>query len=109
MITDQNAVRFGNEQIRTFCDLTPKFYAILKHHALLFSDTPGLSDLFPDDPAELVEDGSPADGRRPYSGTDVVMLEATIAGFVAQLEANDRALLKLALKIAPNPAVNISI
>jgi hypothetical protein len=105
-ITDPNAIRFANEQIRTLCDRVPTIYALLKQHALLFSDTPGLTASFPNDPTAIVQDGSPGDGRRPYSGADVQALEAAVAGFVAQLEANDRALLKLALKIAVNPAVS---
>lgn len=104
-ITDPGAVRFTNEQIRTFADRVPAIYAFLKHHALLWSDTPALSDAFPDDPTALVADGSPDDGRRTISGADVRAFEALIAGFVAQLEANDRAALKLTLKIAVNPAV----
>jgi hypothetical protein len=104
-ITEPNAVRFANEQIRTFADKVPAIYAFLKHHTLLWSDTPGLADAFPDDPTAIVLDGSQDDGRRPISGADVRAFESLIAGFVAQLEADDRAALKLTLKIAVNPAV----
>lgn len=108
MITDPNAVRFCNEQIRTLADKIPAMYSILLHHSRLFTDTPELSSQFADGKV-IIDDGSSVDGRRSITGGDVQALEAAVSSFVEQLEANDRALLKLALKIAVNPAVNISL
>lgn len=99
-ITNPEAVRFSNEKVRTLADLATRyFYA---SQALLNEwDATGMGTTIPDT-ADVADDGSNVDGRSPITGAMVHGLHDHVAAMVADLDANNKAKLKILLQIEVN-------
>lgn len=100
-ISDTQAIKFANEQIRPLADAMGASYKHMKT-TLAFWDAKSVSSLFPND-ASLVIDGSASDGRTPIVGADVNALITIVRSLVGAMEANNNAALNQVIKIAVNP------
>ena len=87
MITDQAAIDYANAEVRQIADLLIRLagadavqtlIARIANAETAWSD---VSSLFPDDPNEIVNDGSDHDGRTPISGADVQRWGEVITAF----------------------------
>jgi len=101
-ITDPQAVSFANQYVRTRADQMTRTYYRAKE-LLDVWDALGLSPKFPNNPAEIVVDGSPDDGRTPISGQRVQQLvETYLRAVVNDLDANGKLKLNILLAIQTN-------
>lgn len=100
-ITNSQAVRFCNEEVRTVADKAAAYYWQAKAF-LAEWDAQDLGTLIPNDPSETVVDGSAEDGRGPITGKDVHNLKGHIESMVADLEANANLKLNILTKIEVN-------
>lgn len=100
-ITNPQAVKFCNEEVRTVADKAAAYYWQAK--AFLSEwDSNGLGSLIPNDAGEIVVDGSAEDGRGPITGADVHGLRNHIQAMVSDLEANANMKRNILMKIEVN-------
>ena len=100
-ITDVAAVKFCNEQIRPAADTLAQAYYVLK--VVLdewYARNMGASVV---NTADVVEDGSAADGRQQITGADATGIIVRISEIVTDFEAGSKAKLNTILKVSPNP------
>ncbi len=100
-ITNPQAVRFANEEVRTVSDKAAAYYWQAKAF-LTEWDANDLGAVIPNDAVEIVVDGSAEDGRGPITGEDINDLRTHIETMVADLEANANLKLNILLKIEVN-------
>jgi hypothetical protein len=100
-ITDAEAVRFADEEIRPFADkLAVAYYAAV---ALVDDwNARGLGSLFPNDSSPVI-DGSAADGRPPITGAMVNNIINRASELKADLSEFSNAKLNTLLQVAVNP------
>ena len=82
MITNEEVIRFANEQVRPKCEEMRNLYYELKALTTYWTDT--LSPLIPNDPAEMIEDGRNAVTQ--LSGADVIGFIVEGAKFINAME-----------------------
>ena len=100
-ITDPQAVKFCNEQIRAMADVYAQMYYRAKILKNIY-DSQGISALIPNT-ADIVVDGSAQDGRAPITGAKVTGFTNALTNLITDLEANSNAKLNVLLQIAVNP------
>lgn len=84
-ITNNEAVRFVNEQVRPLCEKARAFNAeVLAMQTLWFS---GLNLLFPNDAAENVADGRASEGVSRLNGANVNSAVGTLIAMAAASNA----------------------
>src|SRR6476620_11032360 len=89
-IDDPRAVRFCNEGIRPEADSLAQAYFAAKNLLQIWGSQ-RLDTLIPPDPAAVVSDGAPADGRSVISGALVQGMMQFVAGIVERSETPDPA------------------
>jgi len=100
--TNVQAVKIANEKIRPLADLFGQLYNRLKSAQIEYT-AEGWGALFPND-AQVISDGSDADGRTPITNADVRAFMVTDAvAFLAALEASANTGRDRVFKIAVNP------
>ncbi len=102
-ITNVEAIKFCNEQVRPFADQ----YGGLIFAAQKISDAwtaKGIGALVPNT-ADLLADGAVTgpDGRTPISGAEINAFATNVAAFLASVNASSGAVKNAILKIAVNP------
>lgn len=85
-ITNPQAVKFCNEKIRPSADRYAQLYWVAKI-ILTEWNAAGMATLIPNT-ADVVEDGSPNDGRTPITGAMVNGFKNNLQLLVNDLEAN---------------------
>lgn len=101
-ITDPSAIAYCNTVIRPLADALTRFYYDDQTAADEFI-AKGLATLIPNDGAQIVVDGAPADGRTQITGADVNILLANAATIKASMDATSKLILNQTLKVAVNP------
>lgn len=87
MITNQIAVDYSNGEVRQIADLLIRLsnadavQLLIARIASAETAWADVSNLFPDDANEIVNDGSDHDGRTPISGADVQRWGEVITAF----------------------------
>lgn len=99
-ITNPQAVKFCNEQIRPAADAYAKAYYRFKQVLQVYS-AQGIASLIPNT-ADVVIDGSATDGRAQITGAKVTGFVNQVSSFTTDLEANTNAKLNVLLQIAVN-------
>ena len=99
-ITNPQAIKFSNEQIRPAADRYMQLYWSAKQ---LVADwtSKGMAQLFPND-SSVVMDGSDVDGRTPITGADVNIMVSHLNALIADLEASNNLKRNQIQKIAVN-------
>ena len=82
MITDNEAIRFSNEQVRPKCEEMRNLYYKLKALTTYWQDT--LSRIIPNDSNELLEDSR--DDVTQLSGADIYNFIAEAGKFITAME-----------------------
>jgi len=102
-ITNPQAIKFSDEQVRTMADKYAQAYYAFKTVVDTWT-AQGISALIPSTP-DLIADQSVTipDGRAQITGAMVNGLIANAQAFIADLEANSKLKLTGLLKIAVNP------
>lgn len=100
-ITDPQAIKFCNEQIRPIADRFMQLYWAGKSAAADFT-ADDLAGLFPNDDS-IVVDGSAQDGRTPITGADVNIMLSHINAYAADMEATSNLKRNQIDKVAVNP------
>jgi hypothetical protein len=100
-ITNPQAVRFSNEDIRPMADKLAQAYYAAKVFLNEWS-AQGIGTLIPNT-NDVIMDGSDTDGRAAIDGAKINGLQGYLATFVADLEANGNLKLNVLLQIAVNP------
>jgi hypothetical protein len=100
VIDDPQVRTFCNEVVRPVCDTLAS--AKRQGNDILNTwDAKNLAKLIPNT-ADVIVDGSEADGRTPITGADVNMLINILRGLGAELDSNSAAEINLIRKIAVN-------
>lgn len=99
-ITDPNAIKFSNEQMRPIADRFMQLYWAAKQAAADWTSK-GLGALITND-ASAVADGSATDGRTQITGADLNVLLSHLNTFVADLEASSNLKRNQIQKVAVN-------
>jgi len=99
-ITNPQAIRFSNEQIRTLADAYATLYFTCKRVGAEWT-AQGIGSLIPNT-ADVLIDGSATDGRASITGAKVNGLVSAGAALVADLEATSNLRLNILLQIAVN-------
>jgi len=81
-ITDEEVIRFANEQVRPKCEEMRNLYYELKGLTTYWVDT--LTPLIPNDSAEMIEDGR--NSVTQISGADIVGFVIEAANFITAME-----------------------
>lgn len=102
-ITDTQAIKFANEQIRTLADAYANLYFTCKRVGAAWT-AQGIGSLIPNT-ADVLVDGSAQDGRAQITGAKVNGLVNAGAALIADLEANSNLKLNVLLQIAVNTKV----
>jgi len=100
-ITNAQAVRFCNDKVRALADAAARYYYLADRFANEWSAT-NMGDLIPNDPNEVVNDGSDIDGRSRITGRDVNNLKGHADLMVADLKANNNLKLNILHRIEVN-------
>lgn len=101
-ITNQQAVKFCNEQLRPAANAYARIYYDAKRIYQTWMAL-NLGEVIAYDNADPVIDGSATDGRPIISGIDASGLMNRLGEIITDLEANNAAKLNTILKVAPNP------
>lgn len=101
-ITNTQAVKFCNEQIRPAANAFARLYYDAKRIYQTWMAL-NLGEIIAYDNTDAVIDGSATDGRPIISGADVSGLMNRLGEIIADLEANSNAKLNSIIKVAPNP------
>ena len=104
-ITNPEAVRFCNENVRTLADIATRYY----YAARAFQNewvAAGMASKIPNDGGETVVDGSATDGRTPITGQNVNQLQSHINDMLGDLEASSNTKLNILLQIEVNGSPN---
>jgi hypothetical protein len=101
-ITDVNAVKFCNEQVRPSADRIMQFYWWCKGLQIQWTSQ-GLAAKIPNDATAQVIDGAATDGRTQITGADVITLLSNLQSLITSLEANSNLVLNQVAKLAVNP------
>ena len=101
-ITNPQAVKFCNEQIRPAANAFARLYYDAKRIYQTWTSL-SLGDVIVYDNADAVIDGSASDGRPVISGVDANNLMTRLGEIITDLEADSNAKLNTILKVAPNP------
>ena len=102
-ITDPEAVRFCNEQVRVGADKLAQMYYAAKAIKDEWIANPNLATLIAFDNPDDVVDGSATDGRHPISGIEVNNLITRLGELITDMEAGGNAKLNTVLAVAVNP------
>lgn len=81
-ITDNEIVRFSNEQVRPYCEKMRNMYWEFKSLATYWADT--IYEKTPNDPNEIVEDGR--DTATELTGEDIHNFVAEAGKFIIAME-----------------------
>jgi len=100
-ITNPQAVRFANEQVRHVADLWCSYYNAAKVATTIWAGQ-GLDAAIPNT-ADFVADGSEADGRGRLTGAKIVALKGILDTFIADAEAGGNAKRNAVFAAAVNP------
>lgn len=101
-ITNAEAVKFSNENVRAMADRLGGAYTACK----TFLDcwvAKDMATLFPDDAAEVLADGAGADGRTSINGADVRRLKDACQAIVDDYEAVSNKRKNEILKVSVQP------
>ena len=90
-ITDPEAIKFVNEYIRPMCENIRYSNARGNDFAIKWA---GLSGDFPNDPAEIVEDGRDAEGISRLSGADINAVAAVFDALLGDLDMSAQAVIQ---------------
>lgn len=104
-INDPVAVKFSNERVRVSADTLARGYSQAGGILGIWLNQ-DLATRIPNDPLNIIEDGSPADGRTPISGEDANMIMEALTAFKNLLEqnaSNGKRHIDNILKVAVNP------
>ena len=99
-ITNPQAIRFANEEVRRIADLEAQLYFQTKAF-LAEWNAQGIAALIPNN-AEVLADGSDLDGRAAITGAKVNGLVGYLGARAADLEASNNTKLNVLLQIAVN-------
>lgn len=99
-ITNPQAIRFANEQIRTLADAYANLYFTCKRVGAAWT-AQNIAALIPNN-ADVLIDGSAQDGRATITGAKVNGLVSAGSALIADLEAASNAKLNVLLQIAVN-------
>jgi hypothetical protein len=99
--TNPQAVRIANDKIRTAADRLGQLYNLCKAYQAEATAEDWLA-LFPAD-AEVIGDGSDADGRAPITNQDVRDFVGDVSAFLTWAEAGSNVIRNRFLKIATHP------
>lgn len=99
-MTDSVVAKFSNEKLRPMADLVGQAYHTAKQVLAEWEAIDGVKIVPATD--EAIPDGSGSDGRVALTGMDVQAFMATMAGFIAQFEADGNAVLKATLRVGVN-------
>ena len=81
-ITDPEAIKFVNEYIRPMCENVRYMNARGSDFALKWA---AVGSDFPNDPAEIVEDGRAAEGVSVLTGADINAVAAVFSTLIGEL------------------------
>ena len=101
-ITDAQAVKFCNEQIRPAANSLAQLYYEAKRVYQVWTANE-LGNVIAYDNADAVIDGSASDGRPIVSGVDINNLVTRLSEIVTDYEADSNAKLNTILAVAPQP------
>ena len=90
-ITDPEAIKFVNEYIRPMCENVRASNARGADFTIKWA---GLSGDFPNDPAEIVEDGRDAEGISRLSGADIQAVAAVFDALLGDLDMTAQAVIQ---------------
>ena len=90
-ITDPEAIKFVNEYIRPMCENIRYSNARGNDFAIKWV---GLSGDFPNDPAEIVEDGREASGVSRLSGADIQAVAFVFDALLGDLDPTAQAIIQ---------------
>lgn len=99
-ITNPQAVRFSNEEIRPLADAYANLYFAAKRVAAAWS-AQDIGTLIPNT-SDVIIDGSATDGRAAITGAKVNGLISACGALVTDLEANSNLKRDILLQIAVN-------
>ena len=102
-ITNTQAVKFCNEQIRPAANIFARLYYDAKQVYQTWMAL-NLGEIIAYNNTDPVIDGSAIDGRPVISGVDVSGLMNRLGEIISDLEANNNAKLNTVLKVATNPS-----
>jgi len=89
-ITDPEAIKFVNEYIRPMCENIRFMKARGDDFAIKWA---GLSGDFPNDPADMVEDGRDAEGISRLSGADINAVAIVFSALLGDIDATASAVI----------------
>jgi galactitol-specific phosphotransferase system IIB component len=101
VITNPQAVKYCNENIRVAADKLSQAYYFAKATVDEWT-AHNMGALIPVS-SEEVEDGANVDGRPIITGNDVTVMLYALQDMITDYEASNKAKLNSILKIAPNP------
>lgn len=110
-ITDPVGIKFANERIRPAADIGARGYS-LAGGILGIWQAQDMASRVPNDPLNIVQDGSPDDGRTPISGEDVHAIIEFLTAYKALLEtnaSNGKRHIDNILKVSVNPTPQMPI
>ncbi len=90
-ITDAEAIKFVNEYIRPMCENIRYSNARGADFAIKWAQ---LGSEFPNDPAEIVEDGREAEGVSRLSGADINAVAAVFSSLLGDLDITSQAIIQ---------------
>ena len=82
MITNLEAVKFSNEQVRPISEKMRNLYYECKSMESDWYN--GVNAMIPNDEAEILEDNRPSDSD--LSGADITNMAVQVAGYIAMIE-----------------------
>ena len=82
MITNLEAVKFSNEQVRPISEKMRNLYYECKSMESDWYN--GVNTMIPNDDAEILEDNRPSDSD--LSGVDIINMAVQVAGYIAMIE-----------------------
>lgn len=100
-ITNAEAVKFCNEEIRPLADQYAQLYWACKTVAEAWAAR-GMGTLIPNT-ADVIVDGSATDGRAQITGAKVNTFATSVTALIGDLEASANAKLNILHQIAVNP------
>lgn len=101
-ITDSEAIKFCNEEVRPAADKLAQAYKFVKTVVDKWNAN-SMSTKIPDNAADDIIDGSATDGRHPLTGEDVNLLVTRCQELITDYEATSNAKLNTIIKVAVNP------
>ena len=103
-ITSPQAIKFSNEKIRVAADRLAQAYNFA--NIVIDEWNSGASADFPNDGAEVLQDGADVDGRPIVDGAELHLLITRLTELQTDYEATSNAKLNTILAVAVNTSVS---